>query len=184
MIATKHNKAYTKTLNWMRCRISFSLLRSAVMCLRGSHLIQGTPGPSYSWQEVHWTCTHWRTCWTVNLSFHKFLPIFCDHLFVILFVIWPFISSLRKKMERVSSDVLYVEKVPYTVRYICKLIPDCMGLYGYFFLCVKFPILSLNGSFFFMYQASLYMHPTYALLHPFYIRSPLYVLVLLRVHLV
>ena len=43
MIAVKHNKAYSKTLNWMRCRISFSLLRSAVMCLRGSRSSRGRP---------------------------------------------------------------------------------------------------------------------------------------------
>ena len=45
MIATKHNKAYSKTLNWMRCRISFSLLRSAVMCLRGSCSSRGRSPP-------------------------------------------------------------------------------------------------------------------------------------------
>jgi len=43
MIAVKHNKAYSKTLNWLRCRISFSLLRSAVMCLRGSRSSRGRP---------------------------------------------------------------------------------------------------------------------------------------------
>jgi len=43
MIAVKHNKAYSKTLNWLRCRISFSLLRSAVMCLRGSRSFRGRP---------------------------------------------------------------------------------------------------------------------------------------------
>jgi len=43
MIAVKHNKAYSKTLNLMRCRISFSLLRSAVMCLRGSRSSRGCP---------------------------------------------------------------------------------------------------------------------------------------------
>jgi len=43
MIAIKHNKAYSKTLNWMRCRISFSLLRLAVMCLRGSRSSRGRP---------------------------------------------------------------------------------------------------------------------------------------------
>ena len=43
MSATKHNKPYSKTLSWMRCRISFSLLRSAVMCLRGSHSSRGRP---------------------------------------------------------------------------------------------------------------------------------------------
>ena len=36
LIADKHNKPYSKTMNWLRCRLSFSLLRSAVMCLRGS----------------------------------------------------------------------------------------------------------------------------------------------------
>ena len=41
MIATKHNKAYNKTLNWMKCRLSFSLLRSAMMCLRGSRSSRG-----------------------------------------------------------------------------------------------------------------------------------------------
>ena len=36
MIADKTNKPYSKTIHWMRCRLSFSLLRSAIMCLRGS----------------------------------------------------------------------------------------------------------------------------------------------------
>ena len=36
MIANKHNKTYSKTIHWLRCRLSFSLLRSAIMCLRGS----------------------------------------------------------------------------------------------------------------------------------------------------
>ena len=36
MIAEKHKKGYSKTMNWLRCKLSFSLLRSAIMCLRGS----------------------------------------------------------------------------------------------------------------------------------------------------
>ena len=36
MIATKYAKSYSLTMQWIRCRISFSLLRSAIMCLRGS----------------------------------------------------------------------------------------------------------------------------------------------------
>ncbi len=36
LIADKHGKPYSKTINWLRCRLSFSLLRSAIMCLRGS----------------------------------------------------------------------------------------------------------------------------------------------------
>ncbi|CAB4028227.1 Angiopoietin-related 3 [Paramuricea clavata] len=33
LIAEKHGKPYSKTINWLRCRLSFSLLRSAIICL-------------------------------------------------------------------------------------------------------------------------------------------------------
>ena len=36
LIADKHSKLCSRTLHWLRCRINFSLLRSAIMCLRGS----------------------------------------------------------------------------------------------------------------------------------------------------
>ena len=36
MIAEKHERPYSKTMQWIRCRLNFSLLRSAIMCLRGS----------------------------------------------------------------------------------------------------------------------------------------------------
>ena len=35
LIATKHNQAYSTTLQFIRCKISFSLIDSASMCLRG-----------------------------------------------------------------------------------------------------------------------------------------------------
>ena len=36
LVSTKNNTAYSKTMAWMRCTLSFSLLRSAVTCIRGS----------------------------------------------------------------------------------------------------------------------------------------------------
>ena len=36
MIASKHNQSYSQTMNWLRYRLSFYLLRSSIMCLRGS----------------------------------------------------------------------------------------------------------------------------------------------------
>ena len=36
MIADKQGKQYSKTMNWLKCKPTFSLLHSAVMCLRGS----------------------------------------------------------------------------------------------------------------------------------------------------
>ena len=35
-ISEKKNAMYSKTMAWIRCTLSFSLLRSAVMCIRGS----------------------------------------------------------------------------------------------------------------------------------------------------
>ena len=36
LIAEKRQEPYSTTLFWLRCKLSFSLLRSAIMCLRGS----------------------------------------------------------------------------------------------------------------------------------------------------
>ena len=36
-LSVHHNKPYSHTLNWIRCRLSFSLLRSAILCLCGAH---------------------------------------------------------------------------------------------------------------------------------------------------
>ena len=36
MISTKHNQPYSQAVSWLRCRLSFSLLRSSIMCIRGS----------------------------------------------------------------------------------------------------------------------------------------------------
>ena len=36
LISEKSGQSYSMTLYWLRCRLSFSLLRSAVTCLRGS----------------------------------------------------------------------------------------------------------------------------------------------------
>ena len=37
LIAAKRNNPYNATLSWLRCRLSFSLLRSAIRCIRGAH---------------------------------------------------------------------------------------------------------------------------------------------------
>ena len=36
LLADKRKQDYSKTINWLRCSISFSLVKSAVMCLRGA----------------------------------------------------------------------------------------------------------------------------------------------------
>ena len=36
LLATKKGKSYATTMSWIRGRVSFALLRSALLCLRGS----------------------------------------------------------------------------------------------------------------------------------------------------
>ena len=43
LIAEKYEKPYSKTMQWIRCRLSYSLLRSAIMCLRGSRSSRHNP---------------------------------------------------------------------------------------------------------------------------------------------
>ena len=43
LLADKKNVAYSVVMSWLRCRISFSLLRSAIDCLRGARSSRGCP---------------------------------------------------------------------------------------------------------------------------------------------
>ena len=40
-LAMKWNQSYSTTISWLRCRLTFSLLRSAIQCIRGSCSSQG-----------------------------------------------------------------------------------------------------------------------------------------------
>ena len=43
LIATKKAEEYSKTMNWLRVKTSFSLIRSALVCLRGSRCLRRRP---------------------------------------------------------------------------------------------------------------------------------------------
>jgi hypothetical protein len=64
LIAEKHGKPYSKTINWLRCRLSFSLLRSAIMCLQGSRSSHHNPINSFG-GEIELALVEGRvSCWT------------------------------------------------------------------------------------------------------------------------
>ena len=48
------------------------------------------------WRWGHWTCTHWRLCWSVNL-FHKLLPIFWSHFFcqLMYFILYTLLARIK-----------------------------------------------------------------------------------------
>ena len=41
LLAAKWNQPYTSTMNWLRCRLLFSLLRSSIQAIRGGRLTAG-----------------------------------------------------------------------------------------------------------------------------------------------
>ncbi len=41
LLSSKTNQPYSQTMNWLRCRLSFVLLRSAIQCIRGARSSQG-----------------------------------------------------------------------------------------------------------------------------------------------
>jgi len=43
MVATRCNESYSQAINWLQCRLSFSLLCSSIMCKKGSHCTAGIP---------------------------------------------------------------------------------------------------------------------------------------------
>ena len=43
LLAEKWDQSYNNTLYWLRCSLSFSLLRSAIQCIRGARSSRGHP---------------------------------------------------------------------------------------------------------------------------------------------
>ncbi len=51
LLSVKHDQHYHTTMSWLQCRLSFSLLRSSIMCIRGARSSHVTP--------LNWTCCQW-----------------------------------------------------------------------------------------------------------------------------
>ena len=43
LLASKWDQEYGKTLSWLRCKLCYSLLRSAIQCIRGARSYRGHP---------------------------------------------------------------------------------------------------------------------------------------------
>ena len=51
LISEKYRKSYSQTMNMIRCKMAFSLIDSAVMCLRGARLSMHNPARSLNLSE-------------------------------------------------------------------------------------------------------------------------------------
>ena len=45
-LADKWDRSYSRCMFWLRCQLCFSLLRSAIMCIRGHRSVAHRPIPS------------------------------------------------------------------------------------------------------------------------------------------
>ena len=43
LLSAKHSLSYGMVMGWLRCKSSFSLLRPAIMCIRGARSMQFVP---------------------------------------------------------------------------------------------------------------------------------------------
>ena len=59
LIAEKRDQPYSRTLFWIRCKLSFSLLRSAIMCIRGSRSSYHHPAGMIG-EAIDLTCSEGR----------------------------------------------------------------------------------------------------------------------------
>ena len=59
LIAEKQNHPYSSTLFWLRCKLCFSLLRSAIMCIRGSRSSYHRPTNMFS-EAIDLSCSESR----------------------------------------------------------------------------------------------------------------------------
>ena len=59
LIAEKH-KPYSRALHWIRCRLNFSLLCSAIMCLRGARSAIYSPSPAVNAGAIDLACSEGR----------------------------------------------------------------------------------------------------------------------------
>ena len=61
LIAEKQDKPYSRMIHWIRCRLNFSLLRSAIMCLRGSRSALHRPdSPPTTTTNIDLACSEGR----------------------------------------------------------------------------------------------------------------------------
>ena len=104
LLAVKWDHSYSSTLSWLRCRISFSLLRSAIQSIRGARSSSGSAlrstHPVDLMNNEARIGRAWSDIWTYNSFFPLLVP--CVYIFI-----FPNTCStctyLPKKKKKVST---------------------------------------------------------------------------------
>ena len=89
-LAMKWDQSYSSTLSWLRCRLTFSLLRSAIQCVRGARSSCGHAAkspPRSHWLGHFWTSIH-LSCLSQShyICIFIYLHIYIYFLFHTIFI--------------------------------------------------------------------------------------------------
>ena len=82
LLATKWNDDYGKVMGWLRCCLSFSLLRSAIACVRGDsssigHIYRASPSLDVICVESHLNINDQQTVYVTLL--YSLVQHYCQH---------------------------------------------------------------------------------------------------------
>ena len=100
LLADKWEQPYSTTLYWLRCSISFSLLRSAIQCIRGARVFKGP-------------CCETFTSRPGDCRGQPTADVFCDFSFTPLL----YITTFHFFIDRLHIFHTLVGACAYTVAY-------------------------------------------------------------------
>ena len=88
LLAEKRQQEYNKTIAWIRCQLSFSLVRSSVMCLRGARSSYHRPArPSpWTWSSQKGTSQRTKELWTLHRQFSLLTFYTLTYVFGLVYV--------------------------------------------------------------------------------------------------
>ena len=86
----KKNEPYSVVMNFLRCRLSFSLLRSSLLCLRGSRSNRSLNTTLLSQDSLSLVASEGRLNWMITCSWHVPSLFACLSESICLIDLWIF----------------------------------------------------------------------------------------------
>ena len=112
----QNDRAYGKVLHFIRSRLNFSLLRSAIMCLRGSRSATHRPASPLSRDIIDLSSAEGRV---PNEDWASSFPCTCDLLIIIITLLLLLIHlSFLSQAVRMCAYVLYGSSGMKVIRHV------------------------------------------------------------------
>ena len=89
MLSEKRGIQYSKTIGWLRCRMSFALLRCSIMCIRGARSSQHHPATEAIDLQLAEGQLHWET----NVNIYLLLIIIIYNRIHIITIIISYVTG-------------------------------------------------------------------------------------------